>query len=196
MPIDLTDLRPTITPKSDQLNAEQLLGGDMVITVTEVRASESGEQPVSIHYENDQGRPFKPCKTMRKVLVFAWSENAHNWVGRSMQLFNDPSVKFGGVEVGGIRIRALSHIDKPLQMNLTSTKGKKSAHRIDVLSGPSLDEVRALIEGATGKADMDRAKQKAAQLLSASDRDQARAIYAAKVAALKAAKAGSEQNAA
>ncbi len=195
MPIDLTDLRPTITPKSDQLNAEQLIGGDMTITVTDVRASESGEQPVSIYYENDQGRPFKPCKTMRKVLIFAWGENATLWAGRSMQLFNDPAVKFGGVEVGGIRIRALSHIDKPLSLNLTSTKGKKSAHRIGVLSGPSLAEVRALIEGAQNKADMDRAKKAAAGLLSASDRDQARAIYAAKLAELKAKASAAQSDA-
>ena len=47
---DVHDLRPTIVPKSDQLNAEQLLGGPMTVTVTDVRVSDSAEQPVSIHY--------------------------------------------------------------------------------------------------------------------------------------------------
>ena len=33
---DITDLRSTIIPKSDQLNAEQLLTGDMTVTVSDV----------------------------------------------------------------------------------------------------------------------------------------------------------------
>lgn len=53
MSIDVTDLRATIVPKSDQLNAEQLLAGPMTVTITEVRVSESAEQPVIVHYEND-----------------------------------------------------------------------------------------------------------------------------------------------
>ena len=55
------DLRATIVPKSDQLNAEQLLSGPMTIRVTEVRVSDSAEQPVVVHYEGDDGRPYKPC---------------------------------------------------------------------------------------------------------------------------------------
>ena len=66
------DLRQTIIPKSDQLNAEQLLGGPMTVTVSEVKVSDSGEQPVVVHYDGENGRPFKPCKTMRKVLIHAW----------------------------------------------------------------------------------------------------------------------------
>ena len=38
MNTSVEDLRSTIVPKSDQLNAEQLLGTSMVITVTRVFA--------------------------------------------------------------------------------------------------------------------------------------------------------------
>lgn len=127
---DVRDLRATVVPKSDQLNAEQLLSGPMTIKVTDVRIGSSDEQPVILHYENDAGRPYKPCKTMRKVLILAWGEDGTQWIGRSMTLYNEPTVKFGGMEVGGIRISHLSDIQRDMQVSLTSTKGKKSAHFI------------------------------------------------------------------
>ncbi len=44
MNASVEDLRPTIIPKSDQLNAEQLLGGPMTVTVTEDgKVSKGGE---------------------------------------------------------------------------------------------------------------------------------------------------------
>lgn len=131
--IDVTDLRPTIVPKSDQLNAEQLLGGPMTLTVTNVQVSSSPEQPVVVHYESENGRPFRPCKTMRKLLVFAWGPDGNEWAGKSMTVYNDPAVKFGGDEVGGIRISHLSHIPKAIEVSLTSTRGKKALYRVALL---------------------------------------------------------------
>lgn len=130
----VTNLSPTIIPKSDQLNADQLLGGAMTIKVTEVSVSESPDQPVIIHYENEGGRPFKPCKSMRKVLIFAWGDDGTKWAGRSMTLFNDPEVKWAGVKVGGIRISHMSDIDRDLQLQLTATRGKKEPFIINRLN--------------------------------------------------------------
>lgn len=127
---NVSNLRDTIVPKSDQLNAEQLLGGPITITVTEVRRGGGEEQPVVVHYEGEGGRPYKPCKTMRKVLVFAWGADGNDWVGRSMTLYNRPDVKFGGEAVGGIRISHLSHIDQDIAIALTSTRGRKEQTRI------------------------------------------------------------------
>jgi hypothetical protein len=134
---DVSDLRSTIIPKSDQLNAEQLLTGPMTITVTDVRIGAGDEQPVVVHYQGDDGRPFKPCKTMRKLLVFAWGEDGREWAGKSMTLYCDPKVKFGGEEVGGIRISHMSHIDRRVQVSLTATKGKKALYVVDRLEPPA-----------------------------------------------------------
>lgn len=128
--IDITDLRSTIIPKSDQLNAEQLLGGPITITITDVRIGSSAEQPISVHYEGENGRPYKPCKTMRKVLIFAWGPDGREWMSRSLTLYNDPQVKFGGDEVGGIRISHMSDIERDIQVSLTATRGKKALHTI------------------------------------------------------------------
>lgn len=149
---DISNLRDTIIPKSDQLNAEQLIGRQLTITVSGVTRGTSEEQPVTIHYENDGGRPYKPCKSMRKVLVFCWGDDGREWVGRSMTLYNDPDVKFGGVKVGGIRISHLSHIERDTALSLTATRGKKENHLIKRLDGNGggwfLDHVKAITSAA------------------------------------------------
>lgn len=183
------DLRPTIIPKSDQLNAEQLLGGPMMLTVTDVRIGSGEEQPVVVHYEGEAGRPYKPCKTMRKVLIHAWGPNGRGWIGKSLQVYNDPAVKFGGEDVGGIRISHMSDIPSSLKVSLTSTRGKKAKYEIKPLQvdvGPRLADVLAAIEGATNKATMDAAKELAGRLKNADDVTAAQAAYRARVAALKA----------
>ena len=146
---DIADLRSTIVPKSDQLNAEQLLAGPMTITVSEVRTSASDEQPVVVHYEGENGRPYKPCKTMRKVLVLAWGEDGRKWPGKSMTVFNQPDVKFGGQEVGGIRISHLSDISKDIQVALTATRGKKAQHVIKRLESGDAQHIAAIQSAAT-----------------------------------------------
>src|SRR4051812_1895468 len=127
MSIDMTD---TIAPKSDQLNADDLIGAPRTVTITAVTRGDA-DQPVNIvTAEFGEGRPYKPCKSMRRVLVTAWGIDASTYVGRRMTLFNDPSVKWGGAAVGGIRLSHLSHIDKPLTVSLTETRGKRKPHRI------------------------------------------------------------------
>lgn len=138
---DISDLRATIVPKSDQLNADQLIGGATTVIVSEVHTSDSAEQPVTINYEGDDGRPYKPCKTMRKVLILAWGHDGSAWVGKSMTLYNDPAVKFGGERVGGVRISHMSDIKRTIEVSLAATRGKKALHTIKVLQGaaPSRD---------------------------------------------------------
>ena len=185
MPIDISDLRTTIVPKSDQLNAEQLLSGPMTIAVSDVCVGSGDDQPISIHYANDNGRPYKPCKTMRKVLVLAWGPDGRQWAGKSMELYNDESVRFGGTAVGGIRIKALSHLAKRIDVSLTATKGKKAMHSIEPLAVVTLADVLAAINSAKNKAGMDRAKALAAQLTDQVSIDEAKAAYAQRVAHLK-----------
>ena len=59
---DISDLRATIVPKSDQLNAEQLLGGPLTVRVTEVRIGSSDEQPISIHYVSIHARAVRRAR--------------------------------------------------------------------------------------------------------------------------------------
>ena len=127
------DISDSITPRSDQLNAEDLLTGPRTVTVTEVRRG-SVEQPVEIVTEEfGPGRPFKPSKTVRRILVSAWGAEASKYVGRRMTLYRDATVRFGGQDVGGIRVSHLSHIEKRIALALTVTRGKRQAYVVHPL---------------------------------------------------------------
>lgn len=121
---DVESLRDTIVPKSDQLNADTLLAGPITVTVTDVRRG-TPDQPIEVHITGGH-MPWKPCKSMRRALISAWGDNGKSWVGKSMTLYTDPSVKFGGVAVGGIRVSHLSDIASDLQLSLTATRGKRT----------------------------------------------------------------------
>ncbi len=118
----MTSMLDTIIPKSDQLNADDLIGGQTkTIKITNVTLV-AGDQPVALSYEGDNGKPFKPGKSMRRVLVTIWGGDGKEYIGRSMTLYRDEKVKFGGVDVGGIRISHMSHIKEPITMALTAAK--------------------------------------------------------------------------
>jgi hypothetical protein len=130
----MTDLSKTIAPKSDQLNADDLITSPMTITVTKVSLLTEADQPIAINFEGDAGKPFKPCKSMRRVLVMCWGPDGAKFAGRSMTLYRDPSVKFGGADVGGIRISHLSDITKPITMALTASKASRKPYTVQPLS--------------------------------------------------------------
>lgn len=143
----MIDMASTIVPRSDQVNSDDLAAGPVTVTVTRVSANpDSAEQPVSVFHTWDESRPFKPCKSMRRVLVAAWGRDASQYVGRSMTLYRDPSVKFGGLEVGGIRISHMSHIDKDMTMALTATRAQRKPYTVRVLQAeraPEIDPIDA-----------------------------------------------------
>lgn len=129
----MTDMRPTIIPKSDQLNADDLIGQTRTIKVTKVLLCGEAEQPIAINFEGDTGKPYKPCKGMRRVLVNAWGPDGNKYAGRSMTLYRDEKVKFGGLEVGGIRISHMSDIDKDVTMALTASKANRKPYTVHPL---------------------------------------------------------------
>lgn len=138
-----------VAPKSDQLNADDLIGGPRTIRVTRVVGTNNADQPVAVHFEGDDGRPFKPCKSMRRVMIAAWGSTTSKYVGRSMTIYRDPKVVFAGAETGGIRISHMSHIDKRLDLALTITKAKRATYRVEPLKADAPDieaGVRALVE--------------------------------------------------
>lgn len=127
------DLSKTIEARSDQLNADDLIGGPRVLHITAVRLID-GDQPVAINYEGDDGKPYKPCKSMRRVMVSLWGADGSRWPGNSIEVYRDPEVKFGGAAVGGIRISRATGITKPSDVLLTVKRGKRAPYRIEPLA--------------------------------------------------------------
>lgn len=130
---DIIDMAQFVEAKSDQLNADDLIGAPRTITVRKVTGND-GDQPISIWFEGDNNKPFKPCKTIRRVLLAVWGRNAADYVGRSMTIYRDDAVQFGGLNVGGIRISHMSHIDGNKIVVVMKTKGKKAGIEIKPLA--------------------------------------------------------------
>jgi len=122
----------TIIPKSDQLNADDLIAGPITVTVEGVKRSSSPDQPIDILISGH--RPFRPCKSMRRVLISVWGDKGSEWIGQSMTLYRDESVKYGGVAVGGIRISHVTGIDKRRDLMLTSTRSKREMYTVNPLT--------------------------------------------------------------
>lgn len=128
----MTDLSSTISPKSDQLNSDDLISGPRTVTITKVSQWNS-EQPIAIHFEGDNGKPYLPCKSMRRVLVHVWGSDGAAYAGRSMTLYRDPEVMFGGLKVGGIRISHMTNMEADMVMSLTASKKARAPFRVRML---------------------------------------------------------------
>lgn len=130
------NLRDTIVPKSDQLNYDDFLAGPRTFRVVGL-AEGSAEQPVVIKVVDTatgkETQPYKPCKSMRRVLIAVWGDKGKDWIGKSFTAFGQKSVKFGGQEVGGIRISHVSGITATAHILVTVTRGKRTPMVIEPL---------------------------------------------------------------
>ena len=166
------DMSDTIAPKSDQLDAVDLLGGDRTFTIERVTRN-NDDQPFNFHLA-EFPRPWRPNLSMRRVLMTCWGPDAATYVGRRVTLYCDPDVQFGGAAVGGTRIRALSHLDKPKQVPLLVSKGRSKVYVVQPLKddakpsaapprkAPTPDKLQEIHAGLTGLGITDRAEAMAA----------------------------------
>lgn len=124
------DLSTTTAPKSNQLNADSFIAGPQTFRVARVAASGNDQQPVAIYFEGTNEKPYLPSKGMRRVLVAAWGKDSANYIGRRMTLFREPTVSYGGIQVGGIQISHLSDIQQDLNLVLTINNKKRVPYRV------------------------------------------------------------------
>jgi len=132
------DISKTLEPRSDQQNYEDYITGPRTVTVAEAKVV-GGDQPVEVHLVEFPGRPYKPGKSMRRVLAQCWGTESSAYAGRRLTLYGDPTIKFGKEAVGGIRISHLSHIDGPREILLTVTRGKRTPFVVQPLDSSGRD---------------------------------------------------------
>ncbi len=135
------EVRASIVPKSDQLNADDLLTGPITVTITKVLKGDR-EQPIVVEIEGH--RPYKPCKTMRRILIASFSDDPKHWVGQQMTLYCDPDVMWAGVKVGGIRISHLSGLDDQRTFLSTQSRGNRIKVTIRPIKQPTEAQVAGL----------------------------------------------------
>ena len=130
------DISEYLAANSNQLNYDEFLAGPKTVTVSEVKKG-STEQPVEVHLVEFPGKPFKPAKSVRRVLAAAWGTDASQWAGRRLTIYCDPEVRYAGKAVGGLRVSHVSHIDKPVTVALTVTRGKREPFTVKPLAAPA-----------------------------------------------------------
>jgi len=154
--MDLTD---SITPRSDQINADDLLAGPITVTINEVTKGKA-EPPFDFQLAEFPGRAYRPSKSMRRVIVVSWGPEASVYAGRQLTLFRNPEITFGKDKVGGIQISHLSHIAGPITLALTETRGKRRDFTVKPIEtkpaafDPNVNEWLELIESAQTQAQL------------------------------------------
>ncbi len=173
MDLDMTD---SLAPKSDQLDAVDLVGGPRTFTIENVSAH-NAEQPFNFHLAGFP-RVWRPGLSMRRVIAKAWGSKASAYIGQSVTLFCDPTVQFGNEAVGGTRISHMTGIDKPLKVPLLIKKGRSAVFTVQPLAAPAPPrDFLAEAQLAGGDADSLRALWVAAQQAGAAQ-ETLKAIYA------------------
>lgn len=121
--------------KSDQLNFVDLgADGELLITVERVITTDAPQQPVSVYYTGCNNKPWKPSKGVIRVLAAAYGDDDQNIVGKSIMLYGEASVKWAGEATGGIRIKALSHINKSgIDVFVAENRNKRRKKHFDYL---------------------------------------------------------------
>ena len=124
------DITNALAPKSDQLDASDLIGSPpRIFTITDVRENGSelaDQQPVNINLE-EFPRVWRPSKGMLRVMADNWGKEVSAWVGRKVELYGDPEVYFGKEKRGGTRISRLSHITEG-KKTLVNPRGGRGAY--------------------------------------------------------------------
>ena len=105
--MDITD---ALAPVSDQLDAIELVQPrTFTIDAGSRLGKREGKTVAEIRLVGFD-RVWRPAKSMLDVLAQCWTTDAKTWVGHQITLYNDPEVRFGPDKVGGVRIKAMSHI--------------------------------------------------------------------------------------
>ena len=142
-------LRAAMAPRSDQLNADDLVGGPMEGRITAIRPGKRDKDPtVDVHLDCAT-RPWRPCKTMFRVLAACWGDDPAAWLGRRVRIYRDPDAVFGSERVGGIRVSHVSHIGGALDVQSQTKRGKRGVWTVEPLATTLRDQIRALIHGGT-----------------------------------------------
>lgn len=130
----------TVT-KSDRLNAADIMSAPRRIKITGTREVKSKDCLMDIYYEGGDGKPWKPCKTVIRTLSAAWGDHTGDWVDKEALLYYEPSAVYAGQEVGGIRVKALSHLSKaPMNVTVYEKRGKPTKYVITLLEPVQLPD--------------------------------------------------------
>ena len=121
------DIEDASKVKSDQLNADDLVGGMKIGQIRGIRYGKERRVEITLTCWHV---PWRPCKTEICVMKAMWGKEPRDWLGKTVRLKHDPMVAFGGENVGGIRIDGASGIAGEVSVMLNKSKGKKARRTV------------------------------------------------------------------
>jgi hypothetical protein len=126
------NLKKALEPKSDQLNADDLITESKTIKITKVSVNIASQaQKIVIYFDGDNGKPWKPSKGMGRVMAQIWGGDPDLWIGEQATLYRNSDVIYAGEKVGGIQISHMTKISSRMTILITTAKGKRSSIVID-----------------------------------------------------------------
>jgi hypothetical protein len=150
----MIDLTPHTQADSDCIVAADLATGPKTILITNVTVISKDKKGIEIHYEGMGGKPYRPCKSMLRLLCELWeTKNGEEFIGRGITLYREPNCLYQGQLTPGIRICAMSHILKSVTVLVTEKRGKANKYEIAPLTpwppvaAAPVDPLKATLEG-------------------------------------------------
>lgn len=127
------DIATSLAPRSDQINADDLVAGPMTVTIREVVGGK-GDQPYDFLLVETE-RAYRPNVTMRRLISSAWgTTDGDQFAGRRLRLYCAKVPDPGGKGLtNGIRVSHVSHIDKRFEVKLQVTRGKRETFTVEPL---------------------------------------------------------------
>jgi hypothetical protein len=133
------DIADTLLANSNQLNAADIMGGDVTVQIVSAHRHNDDKQPFSLKVTGGF-KPWFPCKTVRRILAEVWGTDAGRYVGRWVRLYREPTVVYAGEEVGGIRVNGLSDIPGNVKISLKERKtGKPNVYQISRIAPQAMN---------------------------------------------------------
>jgi hypothetical protein len=80
-------------------------GTDACITrITSEQVGDDRDQKFAMHFQGNL-KPLLLNKTNTRIMVALYGADSDGWLGKTIQLYNDPTIGFGGQITGGVRVR-------------------------------------------------------------------------------------------
>lgn len=132
----MVDISDTLLVKSDRICADDLLAGDLIITVTKAdKFTEDTKKRIKIWNDVFPDKCYIPTTGMARAIAMKWGKDSDNWIGKQLQLYREPTVIYAQKEVGGVEVRNMSHIPESFTFMLKVSKYKSRPHTIGVIKG-------------------------------------------------------------
>lgn len=141
----MVKISDALKAKSDQLNALDLIGGAIVISIVSVKYNHGGEQPVEIFYK-ESNLPWKPAKSVLRTISSYWTDETDDWINKNVEIYFEPTVLWAGKADGGVRISGLSDIPAAEDIRVKEGRNRSIIYKIKKLPNTCLQSAPAPTE--------------------------------------------------